>query len=215
MKIGRLLEKLGLWSDGVDDKAPAAAPAEPEKKFEKRTVSLDSLRAARAEAARDLESGQSAARLALDVSVEQIYTAAKVPVPEHGWTLDRLARELKPEDNVALVLAEHKIPPETLLEDGIARDQALDRFEEHLETKVQGYLEASQARMADLEEKARELQGKIAELQSEQDAVRARLEAFRARKHAAEDELERAAALIASLVQKTAPKFSGRSDGEI
>lgn len=207
MKLGSLLEKLGLWSDGVDDKLPAK-PKSEEKKYEKKTVSLESLRAAKAEAAREIESGQASARLGLEATLPQIYTAAGLKDPEHGWTLERLGRELKDGDDVALVLAEHKIAPESLLEDGFRRDQALDRFEEHLDGKVQAFLASSKDKVAELEDQMRELAERAEKLRQEQRDVQERLNAWRTRKHASEDELERVAALVAPLVQKAAPKFS-------
>lgn len=210
MKLGRLLEKLGLWSDGVDDEAPkkAAAPAEEPKKFEKRTVSLDSLRQQRAEADRQVESGKTAAGLGLEATPEQIYTAAGVKTPDHGWTLPRLARELKPDDELALLLAEHKLTPESLLEDGLARDSALDRFEDHLDSKVASYLDDVAVKLTELDEQVRLLEEKRAHLLGEREDVQKRLDSWRASKHAAEDELERVAGLLAPMVNKEAPKFS-------
>ncbi len=209
MKLGRLLEKLGLWSDGVDDeKKPGAAEKAPEKKYEKRTVSLESLRAARAEAAQEIASGQASARLGLEATPEQIYTAAKVSLPEHGWTLERLGRELKPGDDLALVLAEHKVAPDSLLEDGFKRDQALDMFEQHLEAKVEAFVTESSRQATELELQASELQARAAKLRAEQDEVRARLEKWRVSKRAAENELERVAGLVAPLISKPAPKYT-------
>lgn len=209
MKLGKLLEKLGLWSDGIDDEAPKKPPAPAEeKKFEKRSVSLDTLRQQRAEADRQVESGKTAAGLGLEATPDQIYTAAGVKDPGHGWTLARLARELKPDDNLALILAEHEIPAESLIEDGLARDNALDRYEEHLDARVASYLDDAAFKLSELEEQARVINEKIAHLQRERADVEKRLDGWRAAKHAAEDELERVAGLVAPLVNREAPKFS-------
>ncbi|GMU57379.1 MAG: hypothetical protein AMXMBFR33_65250 [Candidatus Xenobia bacterium] len=207
MKLGNLLEKLGLWSDGKDDppEKPGAPPPEAPK-YETRVVSLQTLKKAREVAHRDVESGAAAATLALETTPEEIYELAGLPA--EGWTLPRLGRELKEGDKLELVLAEHKVAPEALLEDGFNRDRALDLFEESLDSGVQAYLEAASQKAALLEAEAREIASRAARIRDEQASVKARLEAWREKKHQTEDELERLAGLVAPLINKEAPRFS-------
>lgn len=209
MKLGNLLEKLGLWSDGKDDppgKPGAAAPPPEAPKYETRVVSLQTLKKAREVAHRDVESGAAAATLALETTPEEIYELAGLPA--EGWTLPRLGAELKEGDQLELVLAEHKVAPEALLEDGFNRDRALDLFEESLDSSVQAYLEAASQKAALLEAEAREIASRAERIRAEQASVKARLEAWREKKHQTEDELERLAGLVAPLINKEAPRFS-------
>ncbi len=207
MKLGNLLEKLGLWSDGKDDppEKPAALAAEAPR-YETRVVSLQTLKKAREVAHRDVESGAAAATLALETTPEEIYELAGLPA--EGWTLPRLGQELKEGDQLELVLAEHKVAPEALLEDGFNRDRALDLFEESLDSSVQSYLEAASQKAALLEAEAREIASRAERIREEQASVKARLEAWREKKHQTEDELERLAGLVAPLINKEAPRFS-------
>ncbi|MCE7871199.1 hypothetical protein DYH09_12570 [bacterium CPR1] len=202
-----MLEKLGLWSDGKDDPpAKPTAPAPEAPRYETRVVSLQTLKKAREVAHRDVESGAAAATLALETTPEEIYELAGLPA--EGWTLPRLGQELKEGDQLQLVLAEHKVAPEALLEDGFNRDRALDLFEESLDSSVQAYLEAASQKAALLEAEAREIASRAARIRDEQASVKARLEAWREKKHQTEDELERLAGLVAPLINKEAPRFS-------
>lgn len=212
MKVFQVLEKLGLWAGAP---APAAGAAAPEPRAEKRVVSLEALKRARAETLRKIEANVHDEDLSLDSTPEQIYAKVGIAEPENGWTLDRLAREAASPEQVVLLLAEHKLAAQALLEDGVRRDQALDQFEEQLDARLIGHLGVVDDQVATLEAQAREIQEKTERLKSERRDLLARMKQWRSRKHAAEDELERVAALVAEAAKAEAPKFSaGRKSEE-
>lgn len=211
MKVFNLLEKLGLWAPAAAPAAAGAPAAEPRP--EKRVVSLDALKKARSETLRKIEANVHDSDLRLDSTPEQIYETVGIGIPEHGWSLDRLAREASSPEQVVLLLAEHKLPAQSLLEDGVKRDQALDEFEEQLDAKLAVHLGVVDDQIATLEAQAREIQEKAERLRRERVDLLGRMKQWRIRKHAAEDELERVAALVAQAAQAEAPRFSaGRKD---
>jgi chromosome segregation ATPase len=212
VKILQVLEKLGLWAAAPAAPAGAAA-AEPRP--EKRVVSLEALKKARAETLRKIEANVHDEDLSLDSTPEQIYSTVGIVAPENGWTLERLAREAATPEQVVLLLAEHKLAAQTLLEDGVRRDQALDQFEEQLDARLTAHLGVIDDQVATLEAQAREILEKAERLKTDRREVLARMKQWRSRKHAAEDELERVAALVAEAAKAEAPKFSaGRKSEE-
>ncbi|MEW6277473.1 MAG: hypothetical protein AB1758_02540, partial [Candidatus Eremiobacterota bacterium] len=198
MKLTNLLVKLGLWSDPGE--APAAEPEKPPAtapNHEKRIVSMEGLKREKQER----EEALTAAQLGLEATPEQIYRAAGISAPPHGWTLEKVGHELETghAGDLVLRLAEHKVRVEDLLADGQRKDHSLDRYEEHLDVKVGGFLLSSTHKAEDLRRQARELLSEADRLEAGQQEVKGRLEAWRAVKRATEDELERVAGLLARL----------------
>ena len=148
--IKRLLGKAGIISvaapaAGGDAETSHDAPTVP--LFERRTVTLDHLlsedRAQRAER----QEAVQAASLGLTAEFAAIFAAAGVETPAHGWTIERAAElmagaEYRSADReerhraLTIQLAIEKVPPEDLLRDATARDQAVDAYELFLKAKV-------------------------------------------------------------------------------
>jgi hypothetical protein len=118
-------------------------------------------------------------------SFEQIYQAAEIPVPAHGFTIFKIADMLKSEhirtlpveikrSSVLLALDAAGVKLQEVIEDAVRRDKALDTFE----TVQQRALDQLEARKSDENQK----------LQQEADRV---LNELRARIQANNDEVAR------------------------
>lgn len=120
---------------GILAVAPAKPKAEPVK-LEMRTVTLSEL--TQELGAPDLSKLAEAPEF-LNLSWPEVYAAAGVQPPEHGWGVEKLAATLKSEAYAKLErtavqaeLARLFVSQEAVLEtvqEAVARDQALDRFE--------------------------------------------------------------------------------------
>jgi len=81
------------------------------------------------------------------VTVPQVYAAAKIQDPGHGFSLDKLSRmltdgrlaemdEASRANAIAVVLDASGVAVEEIVKDAVARDTALDRFEDFLTEKL-------------------------------------------------------------------------------
>ncbi len=195
-----LLDRLkGLGSKlGLLQLAPPAtgAAAEPAK-IQTRKLSLDELTSeVRAEEVRML------AELPAELSVafEKVFEAAKVAPPAHGWSIERLGELLRTEQYRGMtresaqkavlgVLAAVKADVEDVVRDALARDQALDKFEDFARRKMEDRGAARQRRIAETEEKIRSLKGECAKLEDEGRTDEEQWRAWRDRKVAYERDM--------------------------
>ena len=143
----------------------------------------------------------------LVIDFDQIFDALKIPVPEHGWTAEKVRKALASPHFQTLddatrkaallaMLGASNAPASDVVDDAVRRDQGLDAYERFARKKQQDRLAGITARIAQEEARIGEAQRNIAELRK---AVAKEEEAFRswlARKTAKEEELASVAALL-------------------
>lgn len=177
--------------------APSGADAGEPEKIVTRTVTLDELRSQiQSEHVRAL--AELPAELGLPF--EKIFEAAGVGVPAHGWTVARLKALLLTEPyrgqeraaaQLALLNALHsaQVPPEDLVREAVAQDQALDAFESFACRKTQDRLAAAEHRVAELDARLQALQEERSRLAGHLQEEQEHLRSWRRRKRAYEREL--------------------------
>lgn len=146
-------------------------PTAPEK-VQTRTVRLKDLAAEiQAEQVRSLASLPEE----LSVGFDKVFEAAGIHAAEDAWTIEKLRDLLRSEPYKAMdretaqkallaVLADKKVAPEDLVKDAMARDKALDAFEEAARGKMAARRQARQVRLAEIE-------SQIADLQKQRDRL--------------------------------------------
>jgi hypothetical protein len=115
----------------------------------------------------------------LDVRFDKIFEAAGIRPAADAWTIEKLRDVLggepfksmdRPTAQRALValLADKKVAVEDLVKDAVARDKALDAFEEVARGKMDARLEARQLRMAEIQSQIEDLRKQGEQLKQEQ-----------------------------------------------
>ena len=120
---------------------------------------------------------QALAQLPAELSLEfdKVFDAAGVKPAEHGWTIVKLQelldtpqyKSMKAPDVQQAVLGllqAQKAPVEDLVKDAVARDQALDAFEEFARKKMQVRDEARQREVIDIKAQIDQLQKQCQQL---------------------------------------------------
>ena len=176
--LGRMGEKLGLYRTVriPEDEQPLGMQA---TEISKKVVSLKDLQAQAPEVSPsvfDRGAGpgtetrpgtqKSLKPRALSYDFGKIYEAAKISVPAHGWTIEKVIKLLKTDqfkemtpDNIRRLvqgmLAAENVVILDVVKDAIARDKAIDAFELYLRRKVDDRKKETQRKM---EEHRREIQ---------------------------------------------------------
>jgi hypothetical protein len=183
---------------GIVEMRPATSPRRPAK-IQTRTVSLkDLLIEIRQEEVRALAELPAE----LSVPVEQIF-ATGVKAAAHGWTVERLKQLLKTEQfkskdreevqkAILNILANEKVAVEEVVRDAVARDQALDAFEEFAARKMEQRISARARKMSELESQVRSLQEELDGLRREAAQDEEHWRQWREKKAVIERELARA-----------------------
>jgi uncharacterized protein YlxW (UPF0749 family) len=176
-------------------------------KIQTRTVDLkDLVREIQAEEVRSLARRPEE----LTVGFEKVFEAAGIKPAAHGWTVERLGKVLQAEPYRSMdrpaaqkallaVLADQNIAAEDLVKDAIARDQALDAFEEVARGKMDARAQSRQARLAAIRSQIEDLQKQQAQLQQEQASDQQHWKAWHDGKIALEKEM---AAALGYLVDR-------------
>ena len=184
--------KLGLVRF-VSTTAPAAGP----KKIPTRVVTLKELLAEVRAQAPATDAGGPAE---LEQPFDEIYRAAGVTPPEHGWTVQRLAEWLRAEVdlkapretiqlNIVHKLASEKAHVQDIVKDALERDQALDARERALERGLEDRARERRLRAEQIEQQIQALQQRQAELKKESQADTARWHDWYERKNAVEKDM--------------------------
>jgi hypothetical protein len=171
-------------------------PAAPTK-ITMRTVTLRDLitemRAAEVQALADATGG-------LNVQFDEIFAAAGVKTPAHGWTVAKLeaflaenghkgmARE-EMQKRVVEALASQKVPVEDLVKDAMARDKAIDAYGAFAYGKLHSGKEGQAREKAQLEEQIAGLKEQISRIEQEEKAADERWKQWWQRKVAYEKEM--------------------------
>ncbi|MFB3891662.1 MAG: hypothetical protein ACE15C_06515 [Phycisphaerae bacterium] len=179
----------------VSTTAPAAAGKIPTRRVTLKDLATE----VRAEEVRLL------ADLPAELSVEfaKVFEAAGIKTPHHGWTVERLARALDapPYKGMAReaaqkalleMLAADGAHVHEVVQDAVARDKALDAFEEFAHKKWEGRTTSRQLKIADIETQIQALQEQCAHLRSEDQADKAQWDEWRGRKVQCEKDMARA-----------------------
>jgi hypothetical protein len=158
MYLTDMLRKLGDRL-GIIEMAPASTQKQAPVKVQTRTVTLTEL----ITAIRVTELRQLAEMPAeLSVPFEQVFNAAGIPASPKGWTVEQLEAFLKSDEirkmdreqaqhETLRALAEGGIDGSDIIRDAIARDQALDAFEDSIAKKRREWLGAKKLEIRQVE----------------------------------------------------------------
>jgi hypothetical protein len=171
-------------------------PAPPQK-IPMRTVSLSELMI---EVRKDEVETLAQQPAELSQPFEKVFDAAGIETPEHGWTIEKLKQHLadndcknKPREEIQkailAALTADKAHVQDVVKDALARDRALDAFEESVHAKMHDRVTARQEKIISLEDEVKSLQREISQLKDEAKADEASWRAWHERKVAREKEM--------------------------
>jgi Asp-tRNA(Asn)/Glu-tRNA(Gln) amidotransferase A subunit family amidase len=165
-------------------------------------------------------------------TIADVYEAARIPVPSHGYTVMKVAemlqsghiRALPPEvkrKSILVALDAAGVSVDEVVRDAVLRDQALDTYErvleQHLEA-VRAEQAADNARLEDeIAQRLAELRGRIDEnnraVSHEQDELRE----WRARKHQEEQTIAEAVSYFVtdSPITTTPPPVDAKGESDV
>ncbi len=167
--LQKLGGRLGLVRVVATD---AVAPGMPPTKLVTRTVTLADLATeVKSEDVRALANMPAE----LSVAFSKVFDAAGIKPPAHGWTIERLmsllhTEQFKEMDRASVqkavlgLLSNDKAQVEDVVKDAVARDHAIDAYEEFVRKKMQDRAAARASRTADIQAQIQELQAEIAKL---------------------------------------------------
>jgi hypothetical protein len=202
MSFFKLLEGIG---DKLGILESVSTPeSKPATRIQTRSVSLQEL-------ASEIRSGEvrtlADSPAELLIPFEDIFAAAGISSKPEDWTIDRLKQVIagedckqKSRDAVQKVVLEHlrseSVQAETLVKDAIARDQALDAFENRVNEKMRNRNQACRRRLFELETQIKELQKESAKIEAGLKADEGKWSEWKCRKR----EYERALAATAGYI---------------
>jgi hypothetical protein len=176
----------------------------PARKIQTRTVSLRELaceiRSGEVEALADSPSE-------LTIPFDKIFDAAGVSAKPEEWTIERLKQVISSETAkyeareavqtaILEILKSEGVAVETLVKDAMARDQALDSFENRVSEKMQERRQTCKHRLLDLENQIQDLREQTRKLESGLKADEEKWREWRRCKRAHERELASLAGYI-------------------
>lgn len=194
--IQKLLARAGLIviegpAAEADKPVDPNAPTQP--LVERRSLTLEELlRETRETTARAQEELQAAAT-GLSAEPDEVFAAANIPAPEHGWTIERArafvgdparvaAGPQEQRRALAAQLAIEQIPPEDLFRDAHTRDVALDAYEGFLGARVREVRRGLAKEEDELAEKRKEIDARLGAIAGEKLALDERWQAWRTKK---------------------------------
>lgn len=198
MRLVELMQSLGDRLGILEKSAPGNthAPA----KLKTRSVTLAELMSEiRSDEVRTLAEMPAE----LSVPFEQVYEAAGVKTAGHGWGIAKLAEILEGKnfDNldraevqkrILEALAVEKVEVQDLVRDAVARDKALDAFEEFARKKLRDRTSVRERRLAEIESNIRQLENERAGLREKAETDQRQWDEWRRRKRAVEQGLAHA-----------------------
>jgi hypothetical protein len=202
MSFIRFLQGIGdrlgvLESVAGPDNAPA-------RRIQTRVVSLREL-------ATEIRSGEvrvladSPAELA--IPFDEIFRAAGISEQPKDWTIAKLQQVIATEAakqksreavqrSILDLLKAEGVPPEMVIKDAIARDQALDAFESRVSERMQERNQACKRRMLEIQEQVKDLETEKARIEASLEADEKKWREWRRQKRLHERELASAASYI-------------------
>jgi len=165
MQLIYMLRKLGDRL-GIIEICPVSPQDSAPVKIQTRTVTLAEL-VTKIEVAEVRELAELPAELS--VPFEDVFKAAGIQAPEKGWTVNQLEELLssdklrgmnrtQAQQETLRALAAEGVDSADIIKDAVARDQALDHFEESIAGKRQQWLESKRELISALETHIRALQ---------------------------------------------------------
>lgn len=195
MSFIKLLKGIGDRLGILETVSTAGAP--PGVRIQTRSVSLREL-------AIEIKSGgvQSLADAPAELAVpfEKIFEAAGISPNPQNWTTERLKQAIAGEtgrnksreevqESILALLESEGVPPEVIVKDAIARDQALDAYEGVVHEKLRSRAEACQKRLFAAEARIRELQDERRTLEKAMKDEEEKFNEWKRQKRAREREL--------------------------
>lgn len=188
---------------GAQLKILEVAPPQDAAPIAKRTTRTITLADLAAEVRADEVRALAELPAELSVSFERVYEAAGVKPAAHGWTIGKLTGLLQTDqyktmDRAAAqkailgLLAAEKATVEEIVKDAVARDQALDAYEEFVRKKMKDRKGAMERKIADLKSRIRQLEEQCSRLAEEGKADEEQWRRWHDRKIAGEKEMARA-----------------------
>lgn len=143
----------------------------------------------------------------ITISFDRVFEALNLPVPEHGWTAEKVAQLLHSDEikskahkeaaeAILVILGQNQVKPNDILQDALNRDHALDSYENFVEKKMQERSAARKKAETILHQRIQECEDEIRKLEAAQTRDAAALSEWQAQKVAKEEELARVASLF-------------------
>lgn len=193
MKVVELIRKAGAKA-GLIHVQEEVGTIEIEV-FEKRIISLRELQQAEQETL-------AAPPPEITISFAQIFEAINLPVPTHGWTVEKvreMVRSLGRQDAGKAVLEALKkdnVPAEDIIKDAVSRDKALDSYETFVVKKLEERSAARTRAVEEYHQQIAECQEQIRTLQSSQSKEEKAFRDWQNRKVREEEEMAEAVLLL-------------------
>lgn len=164
------------------------------------------------------------------VSFEQIYAAARIATPAHGYSILKVAEMLESDHirdlpaevkrkSIMVALDAASVALEKIVEDAVQRDRALDGYERVLEKELDELRGAKQAENQQLEQeieqRLRELRARIEDNNKEVFREQEALAAWRAAKRAEEERIARAVGYFVTENPVTTAQQTSGGDGHV
>jgi hypothetical protein len=196
----RLVEIMQSLGDRLGILEKPAETAQPTARLKTRSITLAELMSEiRSEQVRTLAEMPAE----LSVPFDQVYEAAGVKLSARAWNIAKLLeildrKEFKDLDRteiqkrIVTALNAEKVEIQDIVRDAVARDKALDAFEEFARKKLRDRTAARERRLAEIETALGELEKERATLREKADMDRKQWEDWRRRKRAAEHGLAHA-----------------------
>lgn len=148
------------------------------------------------------EEVRSLAQMPAELSVEfaAVFEAAGIQTPAHGWTTQRLAEALhgasfqkmdRPaaQKEILRLLSAEGAHVHEIVQDAVARDQALDSFEAYARRKMEDRDAIRRRKIAETQAQIQELQRQVDGLQKDGQEDQAQWKQWQTRKSACEKEM--------------------------
>ena len=193
MKVVELIRKVGAKA-GLLHVQDEVQMVEIEV-FEKRIISLQELQQAEQETL-------AAPPPEITISFPQIFEAIKLPVPAHGWTVEKVREMIRslgrPEAGKAVLeaLKKDNVPVDDIIKDAVSRDKALDSYENFVAKKMEDRSTSRKRAIEELKQQIEESQQQIHKLQSSQSKEETAFRDWQNRKVQEEEELAEAVSLF-------------------
>lgn len=171
MKVLDLLKKAGIIAvEGEEQESPRGTEAESEPRPKKGDSVANRAGSPEAQVSIRMPEPPTAEAMAplaareLMIDFGQIYAALKIPVPAHGWNVDKVKAAISnphfatldaPTKKAALLamLGASNADPKDIVEDAVRRDQALDKYEEFARKKLADRVTGVRQAIAEEEER--------------------------------------------------------------
>ncbi|MEN6309645.1 MAG: hypothetical protein ABFD91_18000 [Anaerohalosphaeraceae bacterium] len=147
----------------------------------------------------------------LTIEFGKIFESAGIKIPNHGWTIEKFIEVFQSKyettdknevkKTVLTWLSENKVSSEELVRDALAKDQALDAYEEYVFKKMDGRNQARQGRVAEIAKELDKLKKEQIRLEREMQMELDNTSKWQNRKKSYEQNISRAVDLLTNHTQ--------------